>query len=302
MVECLIEIAARIRSEIEKKHLHKVMKFCPTCQTRFDEEIIRFCTKDGTPLIEEETPNFTELPSESATDDFSEETVIRRNDVNVSPAPDIAEDTFVEPKEETSSRLVIPTVPEKHEPQIRTKQIAYQSPAKPNTAKIVALTILTTLITLAGVGILFVFLNKSNNETENITYNTNLSSQDLNLNTNLPINNSLFNANANINSNLDTNVNMDFNTNLNANLKTPTPKPSPSPSVSPTPEEEGNANSNANTNTNSSNSATPSPTVNGNSKTTLPPPPPLPTASPRPSPSATPRGRSLSNTLANDNF
>ena len=57
------------------------MKFCPTCQTRYDEEIMRFCTKDGTPLVEE-TPNFIEMPSESLggapADNDGEETVIRR--------------------------------------------------------------------------------------------------------------------------------------------------------------------------------------------------------------------------------
>ncbi len=40
------------------------MKYCPVCQTRYDEEIMRFCTKDGTPLIDEEAPNFVEMPSE----------------------------------------------------------------------------------------------------------------------------------------------------------------------------------------------------------------------------------------------
>ena len=27
------------------------MKYCPTCNTRYDEEILRFCMKDGTPLV-----------------------------------------------------------------------------------------------------------------------------------------------------------------------------------------------------------------------------------------------------------
>jgi hypothetical protein len=57
------------------------MKFCPVCQTRYDEEIMRFCTKDGTPLVDEETPNFIAMPSEelpASEDDFGAETVIRR--------------------------------------------------------------------------------------------------------------------------------------------------------------------------------------------------------------------------------
>ena len=61
------------------------MKFCPTCQSRYDEEILRFCTKDGTPLIDEEEPNFTELPSESAADDESEETIVRRKSAGSIP-------------------------------------------------------------------------------------------------------------------------------------------------------------------------------------------------------------------------
>ena len=82
------------------------MKYCPVCQTRYDEEIMRFCTKDGTPLIDEEAPNFTEMPSEdseSSEDDFGAETVIRRK-------PAESEITNVEPRAgETSQRMVIPT-------------------------------------------------------------------------------------------------------------------------------------------------------------------------------------------------
>ena len=32
---------------------------------RYDEEILRFCMKDGTPLLEEEEPKFVAMPSES---------------------------------------------------------------------------------------------------------------------------------------------------------------------------------------------------------------------------------------------
>ena len=70
------------------------MKYCPVCQTRYDEEIMRFCTKDGTPLIDEEAPNFTAMPSEdleSVEDDFGAETIIRRK-------PTESELTNVEPR------------------------------------------------------------------------------------------------------------------------------------------------------------------------------------------------------------
>ena len=57
------------------------MKFCPVCQTRYDEEILRFCIKDGAPLVDE-NPSFTEMPSEGEAEDIGEETVIRRNPPN----------------------------------------------------------------------------------------------------------------------------------------------------------------------------------------------------------------------------
>jgi hypothetical protein len=37
------------------------MKFCPKCQTKYDDEILRFCKTDGTPLVSEVPPSFTAL-------------------------------------------------------------------------------------------------------------------------------------------------------------------------------------------------------------------------------------------------
>ena len=57
------------------------MRHCPICDERYDDETIKFCTKDGTPLVEDGQPNFVILPSENAEKpdpDFGEETVIRR--------------------------------------------------------------------------------------------------------------------------------------------------------------------------------------------------------------------------------
>ena len=45
------------------------MKYCPVCSERYDEDIIRFCTKDGTPLLDEAQPTFTAIPSETVEDD-----------------------------------------------------------------------------------------------------------------------------------------------------------------------------------------------------------------------------------------
>src|SRR5262245_7494307 len=58
------------------------MKYCPKCETKYEDDLIRFCTKDGSPLIAEEEPKFIQMPSEGIeeeADDPSEMTVIRRN-------------------------------------------------------------------------------------------------------------------------------------------------------------------------------------------------------------------------------
>ena len=68
------------------------MRYCPTCQTEYDEDIIRFCTKDGTPLVDDKKPTFTEnLPSETSQDD---------------------EDDFSANKKVSSSSIFIPTLPD----------------------------------------------------------------------------------------------------------------------------------------------------------------------------------------------
>ena len=234
------------------------MKFCPTCQTRYDEEILRFCTKDGTLLIEEETPVFTELPSESVVDDFGEETVVRRK-TPATPEPD--------PERISAPRIVIPTTEE--QPQhVRTKTTAsYRReplPQKSNTAKIVLLTVLGTVLLLAGVGGIYWFLSNQNSTdaNRNINVNANFNSIATNLNTNLNIDNSLSNFNTNFN------INANANTKVNANVKTPTPTPKPSPSPTPSPT--------ANVNANNANSVTPTPS---------------PSVTPKPSPSETPGNR-----------
>ena len=249
------------------------MRFCPTCQTRYDEEIIRFCTKDGTPLVEENQPNFTELPSESARDDFGEETVIRRNEPK-SNAPAATE--------QLPPRIVIPTTPKKIEQQVRAKTTAsYRQPPpqKTNTGKIVLLTILGTLIVLMGSGIVYLFLSRENSadSNQNKIINTNFNPIDVNLNANLAGGNlsSNFNFNVNANANINANINLNLNTKTNVRIPTPTPKPTATPS----------ANANVNSNLSNSNLATPTPSNTRPSVT------PTPNASPKPTPSATPANR-----------
>lgn len=258
------------------------MKFCPVCKTSYDEEILRFCTKDGTPLIEGEQPNFTALPSE---DDLGEQTVIRRK--TPPPIPSTAQpvpDFDDEPARISSPRIVIPMSGDvEPEPARRegvramtTESIRRQPPPqqKSNTAATVFLTVLGTIVVLAGgVGIFWFLSNQNSGANQNVNYNTNFNSIDINLNANPNISNSL--ANFNYNANANTNGNVNANTNVNANLKSPTPAPSRTPTATPTPDE-GNS-SNGAVNANSIGAPSPSPSVR-----------PAPSVTPRLSPSASP--------------
>jgi len=288
------KIVAQFPAEIEKTAFtNKIMRFCPTCQTRYDEEILRFCTKDGTPLLEEDQPNFTELPSQSVEDNSDEETVIRRNPSKpIAPSPKVAK---AEPNQ--LPRIVIPTTQDIKEQSVQTRTTASyrQPPRESNTGKVVLLTVLGTLILLMGGGIAYLFLSRenSNDSNENKIINANFNPSDMNLNANLG-GNSLANFNFNTNSdanldininsgaNLDANINSsasingntntNLNTKINANAKTPTPTPKPTAT--------SNANANTNSNLNNSNLATPTPS------NTLPSATPIPNTTTIPSPTA----------------
>lgn len=237
------------------------MKFCPTCQTRYDEDILRFCTKDGTPLIDEDSPNFTAMPSESsigdASEDFGEETVIRRNNPNAA-VPNVPSG-----QENEQERIVIPTA----EPSVRAKTVPpqqqQQSPRKSSTAVVVLLTLLGTLAVL-GVGLGgWYFLGRREANDTNRNVNTNTSNQNTNVNAN--------NTNVNTNTEINANVNENLNVNVNANQKTPTPTPTKTPTPSPTK------------------TPSPSPTAANTSNTNVAAPAsPTPTATPTPKPSPTP--------------
>lgn len=265
------------------------MKFCPTCEIRYDEEILRFCTKDGTPLIDEGQPQFTELPSESEAkpedDDLGEDTLVRHKSPPLNP-PD-----FEPIKEDNSPRIVIPMKTEEKplQQQIRPKAVVYQetAQAKSNTPMVILTTVLLTLAALAGTFALFWALRSDNTGVnQNISVNTNPPEININTNTDNPLANFDFNINAKPN-NLNTNLNL--NTNVSVNLKTPTPTRTPSPSPTETPEDNTNTNANANTRT------TPSPTVSRTPTIT-----PTPTATPRTTPAASPTINSpLSDALKN---
>lgn len=246
------------------------MKFCPTCQTRYDEEILRFCTKDGAPLVEE-NPSFSELPSEGdAADDIGEETLIRRNPPREIPPPQPQEETFGN----TAQRVVIP-VNEFAEPTpepVRTKPAPIAPVKKSNTALVVLATMLGTIIVLGVLAIGWYALRGENEPAANQNTNINTAANNSNANTNYNADTSLANFNAVVN----TNTNVNANANANANLKTPTPTPTRTPTPTPTPTpNDANTNSNANTNVGNTNaSPRPSPTAS-------------PSQTPRPSASPT---------------
>lgn len=264
------------------------MKFCPVCKTSYDEEILRFCTKDGTLLVENSQPNFTALPSEN---DLGEDTVIRRKTpapipASAQPVPDFDD----EPERISSPRIVIPMAdepfaeetPPRREPvrTMMTESIRRQPPPqKSNTAMVVALTVLGTIVLLGAGGVIFWALSNRDNSNQNTSYNTNLNSVDINLNTNLAVGNSLANFNAALNANANANGNA--NINANANIKTPTPTRTPTP----TPEVNANVNANFNGATNANSKLPPPPSVSDT-------PTPRPSFSPSPRPSASPSNQS----------
>lgn len=255
------------------------MKFCPTCETRYDEEILRFCTKDGTPLVDENQPNFTaagEIP-EAEEVDFGEETVIRIPDAP-KPAPE------PEVHRSDAPRIVIPMTEERREERVRARVAPPYQPLapKPNTAKVVVLTVLGTLAILGlGFGLFYLLGDDEPAGNTNANVNTNPPNVNLaqNLNTNTP--NINFNTNFNIpSSNL--NLNLNLNTNVNANKSpSPTPKlsPSPSPTLSPTPSPDANVGGSP---SNSTPPATPRPATPRPTSSPAVNSAPRPTTSPKP--------------------
>ncbi|CAN5525582.1 hypothetical protein BH10ACI3_BH10ACI3_12800 [soil metagenome] len=239
------------------------MKYCPLCQERFDEEIIRFCTKDGTPLVEEGQPSFTAIPSENVdeADDFGEETIIRRKPVGSEPFGTT----------DQGERIVIPTTPA-GEQQVRPRTIPayYAPPQPPNTVKTVVLTIVGTLVVLGFGAALFWLFQKEPPPNANTNVNVNLNAnQNMNLNTNLG-----FDSNFNFNTNANYAANYNLNSNFNANIKTPSPTPSPKPSPSASPSASPTASP--------SPSASPKPPVNRPPANASPAPAGTPRTGPRP--------------------
>ena len=129
------------------------MRYCPICDARYDDETIKFCTKDGSPLVDDGQPNFVIMPSEDekrAAAETNEDTVIRRRSPNDSPLFGSSTD---------AERIVIPTSQGgEQRSRGRQSQVYYQEPPPQNTAKTIVLTILGTLVVLSfGAGLMWMF-------------------------------------------------------------------------------------------------------------------------------------------------
>lgn len=220
------------------------MKYCPTCETRYDEEVLRFCMKDGTPLLDEAEPTFIEMPSDSlevpevGADDPSEVTVIRRNIPVPPPIPQVEEEDFSDIGRPPSGgqRIIVPTFEEQQRFERARVAAQYQQPPRSNTALVVLVTMFGSALIFVIGAILFYFLVIDRDAAANTNANANA-----NANVNTGVNtsiggNTLFDFNTNGNFNSGSNV----NANANANTKTPmpTPRPSPSETPSPTPEDD----------------------------------------------------------------
>ena len=218
------------------------MKHCPLCDARYNEEIIKFCTLDGTPLIDDELPTFAAPPSPVVPlDDIGEDTVVIRRPAEADRTAEIPE---------RSERIVIPTVfPEQP---VRARTQAYYPPPTPppNTARTVILTALGTLAVL-GLGAGLFWLTQSE-PAGNYNINVSMPNQNFNANANMGFDsnfnfNSTANFNSNFNSGFDSNFNLGSNFNAATRAPTPVPRPtantvvspppadSPTPRVSPTP-------------------------------------------------------------------
>jgi hypothetical protein len=255
------------------------MKYCPVCSARYDEEIIRFCTKDGTPLVDEKQPNFTAIPSETVIEDLDDEigqeTVVRRKPLVPPDQPLVFDDHG------RSERIVIPTSEPSPGPNVRARSTTgyVVPPPPPNTARTVLLTILGTLGVL-GLGV-FIFWMLRSDKPANVNVNVN-ANQNTNLNTNLSFDSNFnfnVNTNSNTNANLNTNFNLpaNFNTNVNTNANT-RPSPTPSPRVTPSPSPEPS------TAPTPANTASPRPTVSPRPTNSQPTPVGTPRIGPRPPP------------------
>ena len=165
------------------------MKYCPQCRTEYADDALQFCLQDGTPLV---------ANASSAAPTFE----------------DVDAETLVMPKRVEPIRFDLPSsyaTNQTNQNSWETNQpvIVERAAKKSNTAMIVALTFLGTvvLLSLGAVGAWFLLKEDKKQVAVNIS---NTATPNRSLNTN--------NAN---------------NQNQNANLATPSPTPSAKPTINP---------------------------------------------------------------------
>lgn len=118
------------------------MKQCPSCQTKYTDETLRFCLQDGTPLIALANPQ-TEMPTISFTDS----------------------ETIVSPRQ--VERLDIPVEKPNTREWEESRQISEFQPEeeKSNTFLIAAVSALVTVLLLGGAVGMWFFLKKDKPQT-----------------------------------------------------------------------------------------------------------------------------------------
>lgn len=162
------------------------MKICPQCQTSYTDDSLQFCLQDGTPL--------TASPTTNSWNDSEETLVSPRRDRMPSNLP---------PQNVAGSREVVVT----------------EAPRKSNTALIVALTTLITLLA-AGAAIIGFWYVKRNDKKDVA----------LNVNSKPPANTIVPNVAQNSNVNFSV---VNVNASQNSNASKPTPTPTPKPTLNP---------------------------------------------------------------------
>jgi len=158
----------------------KLMKQCPNCQTTYADDSLQFCLQDGTPLAA--------VPNQNSPDDYDTES-----------------ETLVAPKRVEPIRFEPPSYYQTNQESWQPNQpviVEQHAPKKTNTAMVVILSVLGTVL-LLGLGGLGAWLYFNNKKTE-VAVNINTAPQ-----------NRLSNATA------------ANNQNANANLAAPSPTITP---------------------------------------------------------------------------
>ncbi len=241
------------------------MKFCPSCQTEYEEEVMRFCPQDGTPLIEKSLPCFSsdDINTEESfnVENNVEKTLVRHNR---------AEPTIV-----STNHIVIPTEDSLHKAFSSTLATPLLKESQQTSVlSVVLLTAFgTTLLLAIGffAGYMFSSYHRTTDPVTNSNTNTNVSvnTKTSNTKTNIAtidIENFSASANSNVSRvNLGTNVSKNPDTSSNTNVGL---KPSPTPSPFEVTSSNANGNINAKGNVNVSPSSSPETKFSPSSTTT----------------------------------